>query len=138
MRVPQRVDYAVRGLVALAQRPAGSSVAAGDIADALSLPRRFLEQQFTALARAGLLDCRRGAGGGCSLARPADQITVSDVIRALDGAVLDVPHTSGTVVSDMWADVADALDATLGAVTLAALSSRQDDLEQSLASTYYI
>jgi len=138
MRVSQRVDYALRGLVALAQRPEGTSIAAGEIADRLSLPRRFLEQQFTALAQAGVVECRRGAGGGCSLARPADEVTAADVVRALEGGSLDVPRTSGTVVSDMWADIARSLDDALSEVTLADLASGQDSLDASQAAIYYI
>lgn len=138
MRVSQRVDYALRGLVALAQRTPGTSVAAGDIADELGLPRRFLEQQFTALAQAGILECRRGAGGGCSMARPAAMVTAADVVRALEGTSLDVPRTSGTVVSDMWADVAHALDEALDGVNLADLAGRQNELDASAAAVYYI
>ena len=55
MRVSKRLDYTVRGLTALARHAPGTHVAAGDIADALGLPRRFVEQQFTALARAGIV-----------------------------------------------------------------------------------
>ena len=138
MRVSQRVDYALRGLVALAQRPPGTPVAAGDLADALGLPRRFLEQQFTALAQAGVVECRRGAGGGCALARPAAMITAADVIVALEGGSLDVPRTSGTVVSDMWADVARTLDEALSTVTLADLAAQQSELDASAAAIYYI
>lgn len=138
MRVSQRLDYALRGLVAVAQRPGGSPVAAGEVADALQLPRRFLEQQFTALAQAGLLECRRGSGGGCTLARPADDISVLDVVNALEGAALDVPHTSGTVVSDMWAEVAHSLAETLDTITVAQLAERQDRLDESQAAVYYI
>ena len=138
MRVSQRVDYALRGLVALSQRPFGTSMAAGDIADRLALPRRFLEQQFTSLAQAGILECRRGAGGGCSLARPAAMITAADVVRALEGVALDVPRTSGTVVSDMWSDVGAALDEALDRVTLAALAAQQNHLDAQGASVYYI
>jgi Rrf2 family protein len=138
MRVSQRLDYALRGLVALAQRPDGSAVAASDIADRLSLPRRFLEQQFTALAKAGVVECRRGAGGGCALARPAGEITVADVVRALEGVTLDVPRTSGTVVSEMWMDAARSLEQTLGEVTLEQLAERQDLLDAGAAAIYYI
>jgi Rrf2 family protein len=138
VRVSQRLDYALRGLVALAQRPAGSSVAAGDIADSLNLPRRFLEQQFTALAQAGIVECRRGAGGGCALARPAAGITVADVVRALEGAALDVPRTSGTVVSEMWGDVARSLEQSLTGITLADLVRGQDRIDADSAAVYYI
>lgn len=138
MRVSQRLDYALRGLVALAQRPEGAAVAAGELADSLSLPRRFLEQQFTALSQAGVVECRRGAGGGCSLARPAADITAADVVRALEGDALDVPRTSGTVVTEMWAEVASSLDEALAGITLADLAGRQNALEASQAAIYYI
>lgn len=138
MRVSQRLDYALRGLVVLAQQPGGSSTAASDVADRLSLPRRFLEQQFTALAKAGIVECRRGAGGGCVLARPAGEISVADVVRAIEGVTLDVPRTSGTVISEMWTDAARSLEQTLGGVTLAELAERQDRLDASRAAIYYI
>lgn len=138
MRVSQRLDYALRGLVALAQRPEGSAVAASDIADQLSLPRRFLEQQFTALAKAGLVESRRGAGGGCRLARPAREMTVADIVRAVEGATLDVPRTSGSATSEMWMDAARSLDQALGEVTLAELAERQDRLDAGGAAIYYI
>ena len=138
MRVSQRLDYALRGLVWLAQRPAGSSVTAGEVADALMLPRRFLEQQFTALAQAGLLECRRGAGGGCTLARRGEEITVLDFVNALEGAALDVPRTRGTVVASMWADVAGSVDRTLAAITVAELARSHDRLDASEAAVYCI
>jgi Rrf2 family protein len=138
MRVSQRLDYALRGLVALAQRPEGSAVAASDIADRLSLPRRFLEQQFTALAKAGLVESRRGSGGGCRLARPAREITVADVVRAIEGVTLDVPRTSGTVISEMWEDVARSMEQVLGDVDLAELAERQDRLDAGSEAIYYI
>jgi Rrf2 family protein len=132
------VDYALRGLIALAQRPPGTSVAAGDIADSLTIPRRFLEQQFTALAQAGVVECRRGAGGGCALARPAEEISVGEVVRALDGAALDVPLTSGTVVSQMWGEVARTLEDTLARLTLGELARQQDRMDAGAAPVYYI
>jgi Rrf2 family iron-sulfur cluster assembly transcriptional regulator len=138
VRVSQRIDYALRGLVSLAQRPAGTAVAAGTIADTLMLPRRFLEQQFTALAQAGIVECRRGAGGGCALARPAEEITVGDVVRALEGVALDVPRTSGTVVSEMWGDIARTVEDALARVTLEELVRGQDRLDASTAAVYYI
>lgn len=138
MRVSQRLDYTVRGLTALAERPFGTYVAAGEIADELALPRRFVEQQFTALARAGLVDCRRGAGGGCSLARPADEITVVEVVRAVQGAVLDVPKVTGSAVSEMWANSASSLETTLEETTLYDLAHRQRELDALSAPMYYI
>jgi Rrf2 family protein len=138
MRVSQRLDYTVRGLTALAERPFGTYVAAGEIADELALPRRFVEQQFTALARAGLVDCRRGAGGGCSLARPADEISVAEIVRAVQGTILDVPHVTGSAVSEMWAASTGALETALDDVSLAELAQRQKELDAESSPMYYI
>jgi Rrf2 family protein len=138
VRVSQRLDYAVRALTALAQQPAGVYVAAGDIADALGLPRRFVEQQFTGLARAGIVDCRRGAGGGCALLRPADEITVGEVVRAVQHLVLDVPHVTGSAVTEMWVAASASLELALHDTTLADLAARQRELDAEVAPMYYI
>ena len=138
MRVSQRLDYAVRALTALAQQPPGAYVAAGDIADGLGLPRRFVEQQFTGLARAGIVDCRRGAGGGCALLRPADEITVAEIVRAVQRIVLDVPHVSGSAVTEMWVTASASLELTLRHTTLADLAVRQRELDAEVAPMYYI
>ena len=138
MRVSQRLDYTLRGLVELASMPPGISVAAGGIADRLGLPRRFLEQQFTVMAKRGLLRCQRGAGGGCSLARSAEDISVGEVIRAVQGMVLDVPHTRASATSEMWTDVAQRIEAAVSAVTLAELARRQAQLDGAATAMYYI
>jgi Rrf2 family protein len=138
MRVTQRLDYALRALVLLAAQPPGTHTAAGQLADDLGLPRRVVEQQISELARAGIVESRRGARGGCALARPADQITVRDVVDALQGVTLDVPHVSGSAVSEMWAGAAKAFSSHLGSVSIADLSVRQRALDAGAAPMYYI
>lgn len=138
MRVSQRLDYTMRGLTALAAQPTGSYIAAGEIADALGLPRRFVEQQFTGLARAGIVECRRGAGGGCALARPAEEITVADVVRGVQTHILDVPHITGSAVSEMWMEASASLELSLDGTTLADLAGRQRELDAQAAAMYYI
>lgn len=138
MRVSQRLDYTIRGLVALACEPAGTTLVAGELADRLGLPRRFLEQQFTAVAKRGLLSCHRGANGGCALARPADEISVGDIVRAVQGDVLDVPQVSGAATSEMWARASSELAAALDAVTLADLAARQVEIDHAVGAMYYI
>jgi Rrf2 family protein len=138
MRVPQRLDYALRALVLLALQPEGEYIAAGDLADHLSLPRRFVEQQITALARAGIVRCRRGASGGCALARESRDVTVFDVVEAVQGEVLDVPHVTGSAASAFWADAADELAGFLGTVSLEDLAQRQRDLDGAAVSMYWI
>ena len=139
MRVAQRTDHVLRALTHLAQYRWGEPVPTGTVAEELGLPRRFLEQQFGMLAKAGILQCRRGAGGGCELARPAEDITVKDVVVALDGEVLDVPHVSGSAASAFWAEIRLMLERRLDDVSLADLAARQDR-EDAVASEpmYYI
>lgn len=138
MRVSQRLDYVLRALAAMARRPGGTPVVAGDLAAELRLPKRFLEQQLTLLGKRGIVSCQRGAGGGCVLAKPAETITVASVVRAVQGEVLDVPHTSGSSVAEMWQDAASALQTALEGVTVADLAKRQAELDAEAAPMYYI
>jgi Rrf2 family protein len=138
VRVSQRLDYTLRGLTSLSQLPPGTYVAAGELADSLGLPRRFVEQQFSSLARAGIVDCRRGAGGGCALARLASDISVGQVVRAVQGTIIDVPHVTGSAVSEMWSRAAADLESALEGVTLAELAATQKELDAQTAPMYYI
>lgn len=138
MRISQRLDYALRVLVLMADMPPGSRVAAGELAERLHLPRRFVEQQVSALARAGLVDCRRGASGGCQLDRPADEITVRDVVVAVQGEVLDIPRQADSATTEVWREASDALSDALGEWTIERLSARQRDIDAAGAHVYFI
>ncbi len=138
MRVSQRLDYTLRMLVALGRMPGGTSAAAGELAANLGLPRRFGEQQMTALAKTGLVESRRGTGGGVSLARPAADITVHDVVKALQGDALDIPRSTGSATAEFWESAARALENRLQTVTLADLASRQAQLDAEASPMYFI
>lgn len=138
MRVSQRLDYALRALVLLAGRPSGTYVSGGEVASRLGLPQRVVEQQLSELARAHILDSRRGAGGGHALARPAAQIGVADVVRAIEGDVLDVPKVSCSATSEFWQRSADSLGVYLAGTTIASLAQRQAELDTASAQIYYI
>jgi Rrf2 family protein len=138
VRVSQRLDYTLRGLIALAGQPEGEYVVAGDLADRLGLPRRFLEQQVTTVAKRGLVSCQRGAGGGCALAKPASEITVGDVVRAIQGQVLDVPHITSSAASQMWESVAVRLADAVDCVTLADLARQQAEIDARTDPMYFI
>lgn len=138
MRVSQRLDYTLQMLVALARVPEGTSAAAGELADSLGLPRRFGEQQMTALAKTGLVESRRGTGGGVSLMRPATEITVLDVVRAVQGEALDVPRASSSATAEFWTRTAGALDEWLAAATLQDLVERQTQIDESKEMMYFI
>lgn len=138
MRVSQRLDYSVRLLVALARQPAGAFTGSGELADRLGLPRRFLELQMSTLKSAGLVRCRRGAGGGCALARNAAAITVADIVRAVEGSVLDVPKTQASATAEAWSRASIALEAELDSISIAELAARQAALDAEIAPIYFI
>lgn len=138
MRVSQRLDYALKALVLLAGHPEGAYVAAGELARASGLPKRFVEQQITGLAHAGVVTCRRGASGGCALAQPADAITVGDVVVALHGEILDVPHQAASATAEVWSQASAVLGEYLAGVTLADLARRQRQLDADARSMYFI
>jgi Rrf2 family protein len=125
-------------LVALAKLPAGTVAGSGDLAVRLGLPRRFGEQQMTALAKTGLIDARRGTGGGCSLARPASEITVLDVVEAVQGRALDVPLSTGSATAEFWAGAAGALEDWLRSASLADLVRRQAEMDAASGPMYFI
>ena len=138
MRVSQRVDYALRTLLVLASQQGDGFVAAGDLADRLNFPRRFVEQQITELARAGIVRSRRGASGGCALARPADAITALEVVEAIQGAAFDIPHHADSAVTEMWEAVQGSAESVLAATTLASLVAKQRTLDSARVAFYDI
>lgn len=89
MRVTAKVDYAVRALLELAvggERP----VKGERIAQAQDIPLRFLENILVDLRHTGIVGAQRGAEGGYWLARPADEVTIGEVIRAVEGPLASV------------------------------------------------
>ena len=138
MRVSQRLDYAVRAAVELARLPEGRYEAGAQIAHRLGLPARFVEQQLSMLGKHGLVVCRRGSGGGCALARPADQITVGELVTALEGGYLDAPRVAGSSVSTLWKALGDAMGELLEGLSLAELAREQQAIDSARSSMYYI
>ncbi|MDX3572019.1 Rrf2 family transcriptional regulator [Streptomyces sp. ID05-47C] len=91
MRISARADYAVRAVLELAVRQGGGDpVKAETISAAQGIPHKFLEGILGDLRRGGIVESRRGGGGGYRLARDPARITVADVIRAVDGPIVSV------------------------------------------------
>jgi len=88
MQITRQADYAVRAMVYLAQLGPDQRAATGQIAQEKSIPPSFLAKIVSQLSVAGLLQTSRGARGGVSLAKPADAITLLDVVEAIDGPIL--------------------------------------------------
>jgi Rrf2 family protein len=128
VRVSAKTDYAIRAALELAAAPDDKPVKGERIATAQAIPLRFLENILMQLRHAGLVDSRRGADGGYRLARPAAEVTLADVIRAIDGPLAGVsgarPETLGfegvaEPMRDVWIAVRAALRGVLEQVTLA-------------------
>ena len=87
MNITAKSKYAVRALVELAHRASDTPVPLVVIAEAREIPTQFLEQLFATLRRAGILQSHRGVYGGFSFNRSPDQVSVLDVVEALDGPI---------------------------------------------------
>ncbi len=133
MQVSARVDYGTRSLAELASRP-DQLVTAEELADLQGIPVKFLEGILTQLRRAGLIISKRGADGGYRLARPASEIAVADVFRALDGPIAAVRGMAPEDMSypgaaehlrEVWVATRAALRTVLEQVTLADVVSGQ-------------
>jgi Rrf2 family protein len=134
MRVSAKVDYALRAMAELATAPAGP-VKSERLSTAQSIPPKFLENILVELRRAGLVSSRRGAEGGYSLARPAAEITLADVIRAVEGPIATVRGARPETVSytgaaaplrDVWIELRGAMREVLETTTLADVVERAD------------
>ena len=128
MRTTAKADYAVRAAVELAAVGTGDPVKAEQIAEAQSIPLNFLENILAELRRAGIVESRRGAAGGYLLARPAEEITLADVIRAVEGPLANVRGVSPDLLEyqgsaerlrDVWVALRASVRAVLEQVTLA-------------------
>jgi Rrf2 family protein len=90
MRLSARADYALRAAIELAAASESSHVTAEKLAKAQEIPGKFLEAILTQLRRDGLVRSQRGPDGGFWLARPASEISLADIIRAIDGPLVGV------------------------------------------------
>src|SRR5262245_61869103 len=130
MRLSARVDYALRAAVELASAPgsAAQPVTAERIATAQDIPPKFLEAILLQLRRAGIVNSQRGPEGGYWLARPAGEISLAKVIRAIDGPLAHVrghrPENLGyrgaaAALQDVWIALRASERQILDSVTIA-------------------
>ena len=128
MRVSANSDYALRALIELGLRASGENprepVSAEELGRLQEIPAGFLQAILADLRRAGVVSSQRGQSGGWRLARPADQVSVADVIRAVDGPLVSVHGERPEAVH--YNGTADALQL----VWIAARSSLREVCEQ--------
>ncbi len=128
MRITAKADYAVRATLELAGAPDGEPVKGERLADAQKIPLQFLEHILLDLKHHELVKAKRGIRGGYWLARKPDEITVADVIRAVEGPLANIHDISPEATEypgnaehlrDVWVAVRANLRAVLESVTLA-------------------
>ena len=131
MKVSTRGDYAARALVSLSLHTDETGpTSVRDIAERTGLPQPYLEQILLALKGAGIVRSKRGVGGGYVLARPADEITLAEIVSAVDGPIVvgdfGLPHQDGAcdhegqcVLLAIWGEVGEAMRRHLAGFTLA-------------------
>ncbi len=127
MRVSMRAWYGLMAMVEIALREQQGRVQVKEIAESQGIPEEYLEQLMIPLRRAGLVKSKRGVHGGYVLARPAREITVRQIVEALDGPILEIepldPHlrersrTSGITV--VWERLREVMEKALDEITLA-------------------
>jgi len=132
MRISAKADYAVRLAAELAAAPRATPITGPTLAAAQDAPLAFCENILGSLRTAGIVQSKRGAEGGYLLARPANAVTVADVIRAVDGPLgavhgdapesLDYPGAAARLV-DVWIAVRANVRDVLERVTLADLAA---------------
>jgi Rrf2 family iron-sulfur cluster assembly transcriptional regulator len=134
VKVSTRGDYASRALLSLALHTSDGPTSVRDIAERTGLPQPYLEQILLALKGAGLVHSKRGVGGGYVLARAADEITLAEIVSAVDGPIqagdFGQPHTNGAcdhegqcVLLAIWGDVGERMRRMLAGHTLQELAT---------------
>ena len=144
MRVSAKTDYAVRAAAELAASPDGP-VKGERLADSQDIPLQFLEHILLDLKHAGIVRARRGAKGGYWLAKPAEDVSIADVIRAVEGPIAHVQSAppesityrgSAEQLQTVWIAVRAGLREVLENVSLAELvSDKLPDNVQALADS---
>ncbi len=132
MKISQKLEYACRAMAQLAKYHDGRTLTRlEDLAQREAVSGNFLVQILNDLRRAGLIDSRRGKAGGYLLPRPADQITLRQVVEAVDPSLLQCSVTrsgdSGSGVRRAWDQVSEGLQKSLDEITVASLTSNPGD-----------
>ena len=144
MKLSTKGRYGLRAMIDLARYSEKEPVALGSIAARQDISERYLEQMVALLKKAGLVSAVRGAGGGYRLNRPAEEISVGDVLRALEGSLEPVKCAAfyseegcmaadGCVTKYVWQTINDSINETVDRIMLDELvrESRQLNPEGS-------
>lgn len=131
MQLSRKADYGIRGILYLALQPAKKVTPLGEIATAQAIPPSFLPKILQELVRGGIVRSHRGSHGGFSLAKPPREITLLEIIQAIEGPLAlnlclicpgRCPYEHICAVRPVWQKAQRLLTTILGQTTLAALA----------------
>ena len=135
MQITRQADYAVRAMLYLAQLGPDQRASTSQIAEEKQIPPSFLAKIVSQLSVAGLLQTSRGARGGVTLARSAAEISLLDVVEAIDGPILlndcvsdhsACSFGSSCAIKPVWCDAQQELVARLGATNFADMAQSKN------------
>jgi Rrf2 family protein len=147
MKLSTKGRYGTRALLELALHYGEGPIQLKDIARRQQIPLRYLENLITPLVNGGLVRSIRGVGGGVLLARPLEEIKLSEVVKLLEGPTTPVecvynPEICGRsetcVTRDVWSELDKAINGVLEATTLENLVDRYKQKEKHQPTTYHI
>jgi len=137
MNISVKSEYALHAIFDLATQPPDQPVKIADIAKRQQIPQKFLELILASLKQGGFVESRRGAEGGYKLAKPADQLTVGQVLRFVEQSKKTRSDSGGPFV-EMWKRVDAAVDATLDSTTFAELARRWKEAQTRYVANFEI
>jgi Rrf2 family cysteine metabolism transcriptional repressor len=149
MRISLRATYGIIAAVDLALHDGDIPIQAKTIARRRGIPARFLEQVLHAMKKAGLVNSHRGAQGGYVLNREPEELSLADVIEALEGPLMETNGMAGrrmagpiprpdALLAHVWERIRQAELSILSEITIEQLAGRQRQLEQQRSLMYHI
>lgn len=149
MKVSLKATYGIMAALDVALQNGAAPVQAKAIAKRQAIPLRFLEQVLHAMKQAGLVESVRGAQGGYTLGKKPSDISLAEIVEALDGPLSSPARGSATrrlrgqvkpdaLLANIWERVHQAELSVMGAVTLKDLAERQEQLDQKRTLMYHI
>ncbi len=148
MRISAKGEYAIKAMVDLALHAGHDLQPIQGIATRQAIPQRYLEQVLLQLKRTGFLYARRGSAGGYRLSRPADQITVGALLRAVEGPPPGLhsprrgerggPGEDGAGLVELWQEIAGAVASVVDRTTLEDLRRRAEERRSAARPMYHI
>ena len=149
MKISQRSTYGIMAAVDMAMQANKAPIQAKSIARRQGIPARFLEQVLYAMKKAGLVSSLRGAQGGYVLSKKPSELSLAEILEALEGPLLSVGGLNGlgspgrgtkseTLLAAVWDRVCTAERNVLEAITVEELAGKQRQLEQQRSLMYHI